>query len=137
MAKATDSHIVEAVSRVPLFAGCNKKQLKTIAASGKQLTRPAGSLIVDQGAGGIAFFVLLSGTAEVVRDGVKVAQLMPGDFFGEMSVLLDENRNAQVVASSDCELFTFTRWAFKALVTNHPQISYTVMKTMATRQTTS
>lgn len=134
MARSQEPEIITALSGVPLFAGCNKRQLKTIAVSGKVLSRKEGAAIVEQGASGVAFFVLMSGSAEVLRDGQSVARLMPGDFFGEMSVLLDETRNAEVVAATDCELFAFTRWAFKSLVTTNPQISYIVMKTMAARQ---
>lgn len=134
MAPKPDTKIAGALASVPLFAGCNKKQLRTVAASGKMLKRKEGAAIVEAGASGIAFFVLMSGSADVIKDGERVASLMPGDFFGEMSLMLDETRNAEVVASTDAELFTFTRWAFKSLVTTNPAISLVIMKTLAARQ---
>ena len=129
-----DSAIITALGEVPLFSGCNKKQLRTIAASGKVLKRKGGSTIVEDGSSGVAFFVVLSGSADVVKGDQRVARLMPGDFFGEMALILDETRNANVVASEDSELFTFTRWAFKSLVTTNPQLCYTVMQAVAARQ---
>ena len=134
MAPKPDAKIAATLANVPLFAGCTKKQLRTVSASGKTLKRKDGAPIVQEGASGIAFFVLMSGSADVIRGGDRVASLLPGDFFGEMSLMLDETRNAEVVATSDAELFTFTRWAFKSLVTTNPAISLVIMKTLAARQ---
>jgi CRP/FNR family cyclic AMP-dependent transcriptional regulator len=129
-----DAALVKSISSVPLFAGCSRKQLKIVAASGKLLVRKEGATIVEEGASGVAFFVLLSGSADVVKDGDLVARLMPGEFFGEMSLMLDETRNAEVVAAADSELFAFTRWAFRSLVKTNPGISLVIMKTLAARQ---
>ena len=132
-----DPAIVTALEGVPLFAGCNKKQLRTIAASGKMLKRKAGTTIVKEGVSGIGFFVIVDGTANVIRGGDWVARLTPGNFFGEMALLLDEPRNAEVVAADDCELFTLTRWAFKSIVMANPPICYSVMQAIAERQASS
>ena len=129
-----DAAIVTALESVPLFAGCNKKQLRTIAVAGKRLKRKAGTTIVKEGVSGVGFFVILDGTANVLRGGDGVTRLTPGDFFGEMALLLDEKRNAEVVADDDCELFTLTRWAFKSIVLDNPPISYSVMQAISERQ---
>jgi CRP-like cAMP-binding protein len=129
-----DTAIITALAGVPLFDGCNKKQLRTIAASGKMAKRKTGTTIVKEGSSGVGFFVIVEGTANVLRGGDWVARLTPGDFFGEMALLLDERRNAEVVAADDCELFTLTRWAFKSIVMTNPQICYSVMQTIAARQ---
>ena len=134
MAKKQDSELIESLEAIPLFAGCNGRQLRVVAASGKRLSRQAGSIIVKKGASGVAFFVILSGMADVLRDGESVARLMPGDFFGEMALLSDKPRNAEVQAASNVELFTFTRWTFKSMVVTNPKISYVLMKTIAARQ---
>ena len=125
---------MESLEAVPLFAGCSDRQLRVVASSGKLLSRNAETTIVKKGASGVAFFVILSGMADVLRDAESVARLMPGDFFGEMALFSDEPRNAEVRAISNVELFTFTRWTFKSMVVTNPHISYVLMKTIAARQ---
>jgi len=136
MTDMQDKKTLEALAGVPLFATCTKKQLKTVAAAGKRLKRREGTVIAKAGASGIALFVILDGCVDVVRDGALIARLYPQDFMGEMALLSDEPRNADLIAVSDVELFTFTQWTFKSLVRTNPDIAYAVMKTIAARQST-
>ncbi len=77
---------------------------------------PERSPIVQQGDPGDRFYILLEGTVDVVRDGEHVAELGPGDFFGETALLLDMPRNATVQASTKALTWSITRAAFQRLV---------------------
>ena len=65
-----------------------------------------------QGEPGERFYLLEQGTARVIRDGVDVASLGPGDFFGEIALLRDIPRTATVEAVSDLDLLVLERGPF-------------------------
>jgi CRP-like cAMP-binding protein len=62
---------------------------------------PAGRRLVRQGAPGDAFFLIERGHASVKRDDHEIADLGPGDFFGEIALLGGGERTASVVAATD------------------------------------
>src|SRR5207249_8392881 len=68
---------------VPLFAECDDKQLAFIATQVDEVDFVAGRDLCREGASGGEFFVILTGTAEVRRQGRHLRELGPGDFFGE------------------------------------------------------
>lgn len=125
--------LVNALAGVPLFRDCSPKEVRAVAGAGKILTRKAGATIVAEDAKGIAFFLILDGTVDISRRDRPLARLMPGDFFGETAVLVDTDRNATAVAVTDVELFTFTQWAFKAMLMSNAKIAYGVARSLAAR----
>jgi len=77
---------------------------------------------------------VLEGTAEVTKAGHHLADFAPGDYFGEMALLLDDQpRTASVVATSDIKVLVLTRWDFRALLKTHPDIGVKVMEELANR----
>ena len=65
---------------------------------------PAGRRVVEEGALGDQFFVIVGGTAKVTRRGRRVATLGRGDAFGELSLLVRSPRNATVTAETDLDV---------------------------------
>ena len=76
-----------------------------------------GETVIEQGAAGDCFYVVASGSVEVVHDGRRVATLGPGDGFGEIALLSDRPRTASVLAAEPMEAFRLTRAAFIEAVT--------------------
>src|SRR5208283_1072826 len=64
-----------------LFSGCSASELRKIRSSLDQVTVPPGKVLVEEGRIGMEFFLIVSGTAAVTRDGRKVATLGPGSHF--------------------------------------------------------
>ncbi len=95
---------------------------------------PERAPIIQQGDPGDRFYILLEGTVQVVRDGDTVAELGPGDFFGETALLLDMPRNATVQASEKALTWSITRAAFQRLVggylLSNPQTQEEIMRRM-------
>ena len=89
---------VEFLSRVALFADCNKHELTKVAEKAKEVHVPSGTVIVEQGSPGDKFFVLAEGLAHVHVDGTKVASIGAGSFFGEMAIIEHAPRSATVTA---------------------------------------
>src|SRR5260221_5418245 len=87
------------LGRTRLFGGVDAAGLERIAARITELDVPADRVISRQGEIGTGFFIIVSGAVRVVRDGETIANLGPGEFFGELSVLDGPPPNAQVVSS--------------------------------------
>lgn len=133
MTKGPQDQLAEMLKDVPLFAGLNAKQLKTIAAGGKELSYEPGQHIVDEGAIGVGFFLILDGKVRVRKGSKTLAELKKGDFFGEMSLLDDQPRSATVEAISATSCLGITEWVFTGMAKSNPDIALGLMKVLAAR----
>ena len=64
---------------VPLFANLDDHELEEIARHADQVSVPEGKVLVTQEAAGNSFYVIIEGSADVIRDGQKLAELTAGD----------------------------------------------------------
>jgi CRP-like cAMP-binding protein len=84
---------------------------------------PEGTELVRQGDFAYEFFVIEEGTAEVVRDGRRVAELGPGDFLGEMGIVGHTVRNATVVTTSPARVIVMSEQALRSMRASNPTIA--------------
>jgi CRP-like cAMP-binding protein len=108
---------------IALFEGLSKDQRAEVARTADEIDIEAGKRLVSEGRFGYEFFVIENGTAEVVRGKEHVADLGPGDFFGEMALLGDTVRNADVVSSSAMTAMVMTDSAFRSLARRMPEVA--------------
>lgn len=127
------SRKLESLGRVPLFGHCSKKELRLIAQVGDELEVPEGTVLMREGERGREFFVLLSGTADVTKDGVFVRQLIPGDFCGEIALVSRQPRSATVTATTPVEVFVVTEQAFGGLMSQNPVVAAHVLQALGER----
>ncbi|MGI8511848.1 MAG: cyclic nucleotide-binding domain-containing protein [Solirubrobacteraceae bacterium] len=106
---------------VPLFADVPDDELRTIAPFAAETAVEAGKELVKEGQYSYEFMAIEEGEAEVTRGGEHVADLGPGQFFGEIGLLEKSLRNATVSAKSDMRLITLTGWDLKRLERNIPE----------------
>jgi CRP-like cAMP-binding protein len=78
------------------------------------MSLPAGEHIVTQGTKGDSFYIIVQGTVQVVKNGVPIKRYLAGDYFGEMAILLDQPRSADVIAKTDVDLVALDRNDFLA-----------------------
>ena len=130
---ATTSEIVEHLAKVPIFSGCSKKELQTIAKQVREIEHEAGHVIATEGEPGAGLFVIDEGEADVTIGGRKVNHLKAGEFFGEMALLDGGPRTATVTATTDIKLYALTEWVFRGLLAEHPGIAMQTLETMAGR----
>lgn len=95
-----------------MFSGCTREQLDEIARLGDAINAVEGSDVVRQGDVGDSLYVIVSGSAVVLRGEQLVASLAPGDYFGELSLFDAAPRNATVRAAADLSCIRLTRAAF-------------------------
>ena len=85
---------------IPLFEGLEPDALQRIADWLEPIDVPSGWFLLNQGSYPDGFFVVLEGEVTVERDGVAIATIGPGDFFGEIALLEDDRRTATVTTAT-------------------------------------
>ena len=126
-------HRADLLAKVPLFAGCSKKDLHKIAAIADELDIREGKVLTRQGGPGREFFVLLEGSVDVARDGERINRLGTGDFFGEMGLISQKPRNATITTTAPVRALVITETNFRRLLRENPSISMRVLETVAAR----
>jgi CRP-like cAMP-binding protein len=112
----------EALAQIPLFSPLSPDQLRSLAFWVSELSVSQGKHLVEEGDYSYDLFIIQDGTAEVTQDGQQLAELGPGDFFGEMGVLEGTQRNATVVATTPMRLLTLSSWDAKRLKKTAPEV---------------
>lgn len=130
---AEAASMADLFAAVPLFKGLEPDELKSLAASTKQVEFKPGDFIVKEGDAGLGFYVISSGQATVKKKGKTVAKLRRGDFFGEMSLLDNQPRSADVVAEEQTKCVVLLRWNFWAVVNKNRKIAKSLLEEMARR----
>jgi CRP/FNR family cyclic AMP-dependent transcriptional regulator len=123
----------ELLRKVELFGGIDDESLAAIADRALEVSFPAGRWIVRQGEIGTGFFLLVAGRARVVRDDEVLAEIGPGDFFGELSLLDQQPRVAHVITEEDTDCLALASWDFDALLEAHPRIAVALLRGLARR----
>jgi len=83
-----------------------------------------GASVVKEGDPGDAFYVILEGQAKVVsKSGKVVHRLVPGDFFGEISLLDGGARTADVVSETPLTTLELKRKAFQKVLEQEPGVA--------------
>ena len=85
---------------LPLFRDLSRKEREQIARWTDEVDVPAGYHLLEQGRLPHEFFVIEKGTVAVAKDGEHLADLGPGDFFGEIAIMEHDRRTASVVATT-------------------------------------
>jgi CRP-like cAMP-binding protein len=117
----------------PLFAGVADEDLARLAAVASEATAEAGATVVKAGDLGFTVFLVEEGTADVVKDGRKVAELKAGDLFGEIAVQQSGRRVADVVATSPMRLIVIMNRDLWKVEERLPAIAASIRETMAAR----
>lgn len=123
----------EALSSAPLFADLPKRHLRSLALVSRESSYPVGAEIVRQGTEGDTLYVLLEGSARVVKGRRTVARLDAGDFFGELAIFDGEPRAASVMADTPVQCLKLEGPDFRKLLLHEPRLGLTIMTTMARR----
>lgn len=121
----------------PLFTGIDPEGLQALADKAAQIDFPAGHVIARQGEIGTGFFVVIDGRVRVVRDGSLIATLGPGEFFGELSVLDRQPRNAMVAAEVATTCLALASWDFEAVLLDQPRLTLAILRGVAVRLRTA
>ncbi len=121
------------LARVPLFANCSQTEIDAVARVAQEHAFTPGQIIVTQGTPGQAFYMILSGRVEILRDGASLGTFGSGDFFGEMSLLDQAPRSATIRAMEPTACLMLSSWDFKSLLEDHPSIAIKLLEVLSRR----
>jgi MFS family permease len=110
---------LELVQRVPMFAPLSVAMKERVAAHLVPVSVSAGEPVIRAGDAGDRFYIVAAGELDIDVDGMHAAA-HDGDYFGEIALLRDVPRTANVTAAVDSKLYALQRGAFLAAVTGHP-----------------
>src|SRR3954462_4578505 len=103
------------LAQIPLFSDLSEEDIQALATYADEVTVSEGKHLVDEGGYAYDLFAIVEGKAQVIVGGETVAELGPGDFFGDAGVLEKQQRNATVVARSRMRLVTLTGWDLRRM----------------------
>jgi CRP/FNR family transcriptional regulator, cyclic AMP receptor protein len=121
----------EMLKRVPLFAELDNRELQQIATSMRERRFRAGDIVTQEGSGGVGFFVVEEGEAEVNVGGEARGTIGPGDYFGEIALINESPRTATLTARTDMLCYGMTPWDFRPLVESNSAIAWKLLTAMA------
>ena len=124
---------MEMLQKTPLWSGLDQQDLRLIAKSSKERNFESGQTIVKKGDPGVGFYLILEGAVEVRSDGKTLSKLGPGQFFGEMSVLDDQPRSADVVTVEPSRILFLSAASFKTLIFANPKIAWKLLQEFVRR----
>ena len=128
-----NKQIITLLKETPLFVNTNEHSLESMIKSAVQKTVSPGDKLVQEGQGGVGFYLILEGNAEVIKDGTKLAEPGTGDFFGELAMIDGQLRTADVVAVAETKCWILSQWAMKSIIANHPEVALSMLEELARR----
>jgi CRP-like cAMP-binding protein len=123
----------ELIKSVPIFSRCSKKELEALGSEFDEIDVPSGRTLTKQGEPGREFVVIVSGTAEVTKDGRRLNMLGAGDFLGEIALLSGGPRTATVTTVSDADLLVLSSRSFARLTKEVPSLQASVVQALSER----
>lgn len=123
--------IIDRLAGFALFADLSTPQLRAIVHVFEEHWFAAGDRVLRQGLTGSGFYLVLEGKAGVRVDGTERSTLVPGDFFGEISILLEEPPSADVVALSELRCLLLSGQQIEDFLLSHPRVMYRMLQAEA------
>jgi CRP-like cAMP-binding protein len=123
----------EALAGSSLFSDLSKRHLRSIAELTSITPYRNGAVILKEGSSGSSFFVILEGGAKVIQNGKTIRRMVPGDFFGEVSLLDPGPRTASVVADAPTICLNLAGGDFRDILAREPTLALKVVRVLARR----
>ncbi|MBA3841120.1 MAG: cyclic nucleotide-binding domain-containing protein [Actinobacteria bacterium] len=121
------------LASVGIFSGLSKDELRKLAQWADSVSVDAGYELAKEGQFAHEFFVIEDGAAEVTQSGERIAELGPGDFFGEIGLLETERRTATVTATTPMQLIVMFQREFKQMEQELPAVATRIRSAIRAR----
>ncbi len=131
--RRTRRQTVAALQGVPMFSGFSRRHLERLAKATDELAFAPGEHIVEEGMLGETLFIVLEGRAKVLRGKRKIAAVLPGEFFGELSTLDGGPRTASIVAETSVRVIRLFRRTLIELLREEPRLTLDLLRGIAAR----
>ena len=121
------------IRSIPIFADLDESSVKQLASDFIEREFDEGQAIATEGEGGLNFFVVESGSAEVSVAGQTVGSLGPGASFGEVALVDKSARSATVTATSLLRAYALPVWSFRSFAESRPSVTWKLLELLADR----
>ncbi len=122
------------LAKIDLFSQVSESVLKEIVDAGTVIDTTAGRTVAVQGSSDAGLQVVLEGSAEVDVSGTSRPDILPGAFFGEISLIDGGGRSATVTAGSDgLKTFAISQLNFSPLIDKHPELARSLLEALCAR----
>ena len=121
------------VAAVPMFATLEPRSLEAVATLARIVTVPAGTVLVREGEPAESFYVIVSGTVHIERQGRFVRSRSNGGFLGEVALVEGGTRTATAICTTPCELLEFGSFEFERVMATFPDVRARVEAAIARR----
>jgi CRP/FNR family transcriptional regulator, cyclic AMP receptor protein len=125
---------VSQLKQIPLFQDVPDDALKQVATFATADVFPDGKEVIKEGGFSNDFYAIEEGTARVERDGQHVADLGPGDVFGEEGLLEKQERSATVIATSTLRVIKIEHWELSRMKKSMPEVVDQLRRTVEQRR---
>ena len=103
------------LTAIPIFSHLSSDEARRLATYATETSVAEGQILMKQGDYSTELIAIEEGTADVIRDGEKVASVEQGDLIGEMGLLEHKPRNADVIATSPMRVMKLTHWEIRRM----------------------
>jgi CRP-like cAMP-binding protein len=121
------------LKRFPLFKDVDESKLNKIAPFTMLVEFPEGKTVIQEGGYSNDFYAIESGTAKVERGGETIAEIGPGDVFGEQGLLERQERSASVVATAPLRALKIEPWEIPRMRKAMPEVLEELQRTIEER----
>ena len=118
---------------IPFFASLGKGELEQVGSWTDEVEIPAGHVLGREGSVAYEFFVIEEGAVEVTVEGRHLAELGPGDFFGEIGLLASERRTATVTATTPLRVVVMLGRDFRRMEQEMPDVAQQIREAIELR----
>ncbi len=118
---------------VGFFSSLSKKELGTLAQWTDEVSVGEGHELATEGRFAHEFFIIEQGSATVTQNGEPIAELGPGDFFGEIGLLETVRRTATVVSTTPMRLIVMFQREFKQMEQEMPAVAARIRSAIRAR----
>ena len=112
----------------PLFDELSGAEIADVLGAFDTQSFNAGHRVTLEGFRGREFYLIVEGRAAVTVSGRRVAELGPGDFFGEVAVLRDGLRSATVTAETPLRCLVLSDESLEQLLVAHPRVGVNMLR---------
>jgi CRP/FNR family transcriptional regulator, cyclic AMP receptor protein len=124
---------LQLLKQTPLLSGLKGGDLEEVGRLADEVDLPAGKVLMREGDPGREFFVIVDGTVRIERGGTTIRTMGPGDFLGDIALIVEGPRTATAIVETDARLFVVGHREFHSLMDRFPTIKMSVLESVALR----
>ncbi len=127
--------LAQILNKIPIFSNIKIENVHELIDLMKYVIYPENKLVIEQGAEGDSMYIIKSGSVRVTRlddeneDEIQLAVLADGDYFGEMSLIDNMPRSANIITLEESIIFRLTRKDFNNYMDNRPDVAVSFYRT--------